>query len=353
MKVKLCLLNLAPVQLFYSLLTPYLLGISRILPKKIMFVFFNGRYLVFYWYRKGNVQFFTASFNKWSNFSWLLVLITLGTLIAIGLIFYAGILQHKLDNSSYERHLNNRYVEKYHVFSFIGGVLGSIVTLTFIPFASWVKEEGNLLTSVGFSTYFWKLRFFGFYISLGFFIFVAIWSLNNFSYYQPKPIYGTESSRRLSDLANVRSPNFILHNLDDTPFPIPSRLLYLFFEKGSDFKERFLPPGHQFVFVNSEIILYMDKNHTNHLLNKGITSRFTCFYCGEALSLEDKICLYCFQSPLHCSVCKLPINKDELISQCPKCGVYSHKDHLDAWIRTQNKCPSCLQEFSVSCNNLT
>ncbi|MBD3189117.1 MAG: hypothetical protein GF308_00655 [Candidatus Heimdallarchaeota archaeon] len=70
----------------------------------------------------------------------------------------------------------------------------------------------------------------------------------------------------------------------------------------------------------------------------------TCFYCGAPLSKEQEKCLDCGRAVLQCVVCKLPICFGEAIGKCSLCEAKGHLTHLQEWVKTQGKCPKCLQE---------
>ncbi|MBN1330874.1 MAG: hypothetical protein JXA54_15485 [Candidatus Heimdallarchaeota archaeon] len=80
---------------------------------------------------------------------------------------------------------------------------------------------------------------------------------------------------------------------------------------------------------------------------KSFSNEVSCFFCGALLDKTSNTCLNCSKNTLRCSVCKLPISQGEPIASCPKCNSKGHLSHLHEWIKTQGKCPSCLQEIRL------
>lgn len=72
-------------------------------------------------------------------------------------------------------------------------------------------------------------------------------------------------------------------------------------------------------------------------------SGLKCFHCGYTITKIQKICSSCKKGILRCSVCKLPISQNQEIGQCPHCENKAHITHLFEWVKTQGKCPVCLQ----------
>ena len=72
-----------------------------------------------------------------------------------------------------------------------------------------------------------------------------------------------------------------------------------------------------------------------------------CFFCGTSIGKSDTICSNCSKEVMKCSVCKLSISYGDQIASCPKCNSKAHLSHLHEWIKTQGKCPTCLQEIKL------
>ena len=72
-----------------------------------------------------------------------------------------------------------------------------------------------------------------------------------------------------------------------------------------------------------------------------------CYYCMSPISKTQKICSNCNKETLKCSVCKLPISQNQEIGQCPLCESKAHLTHLFEWLKTQGKCPICLQKITI------
>lgn len=76
-------------------------------------------------------------------------------------------------------------------------------------------------------------------------------------------------------------------------------------------------------------------------------SGLVCYYCGNSIAKTQKICTNCKKKILKCSVCKLPISQNQEIGQCPLCDSKAHLTHLFEWLKTQGKCPICLQSITI------
>ncbi|MHA1220872.1 MAG: hypothetical protein ACTSQB_03995 [Candidatus Heimdallarchaeota archaeon] len=100
------------------------------------------------------------------------------------------------------------------------------------------------------------------------------------------------------------------------------------------------------------------RNELDSALNfKTFSSDVSCFFCGAPLDKGADFCHACTKDVLKCAVCKLLISHGDPIATCPKCDSKGHLSHLHEWIKTQGKCPTCLQEIKlrnliVSADNL-
>lgn len=94
--------------------------------------------------------------------------------------------------------------------------------------------------------------------------------------------------------------------------------------------------------------VFIRKENTDVLINNLKVQYSTCYYCGMPIEQpESPICSACGKELLKCNVCKLPISFGELIGQCSLCETKGHLHHLEEWVKTQGKCPSCLQELPL------
>ena len=55
----------------------------------------------------------------------------------------------------------------------------------------------------------------------------------------------------------------------------------------------------------------------------------------------------CKFSLVICNVCKLPISFGEEIGFCSLCESEGHLNHLQEWVKSQGKCPKCLQKIPL------
>ena len=94
--------------------------------------------------------------------------------------------------------------------------------------------------------------------------------------------------------------------------------------------------------------VFIRKEDTENLIHNLRARYSTCFYCGTPFdSIDQTICSSCEKEILKCSVCKLPISFGEDIGQCTLCESKGHLVHMEEWVKTQGKCPSCLQEIPL------
>ena len=80
---------------------------------------------------------------------------------------------------------------------------------------------------------------------------------------------------------------------------------------------------------------------------KEVRSGLKCYHCGHPITKTQKICSNCKNGILKCSVCKLPISENQEIGKCPHCENKAHITHLFEWVKTQGKCPICLQDIKM------
>ena len=48
-----------------------------------------------------------------------------------------------------------------------------------------------------------------------------------------------------------------------------------------------------------------------------------------------------------CPVCKLPIEKEDFVVQCPHCSRLFHGKHLIEWLLKNNRCPVCQETIEI------
>jgi len=75
------------------------------------------------------------------------------------------------------------------------------------------------------------------------------------------------------------------------------------------------------------------------------SKKYICYNCGNPLEHDTKVCPSCNQEVLKCAVCKLPINFGQEIGKCTYCETPNHFDHLQEWVKTQGKCPTCQKKL--------
>jgi len=74
---------------------------------------------------------------------------------------------------------------------------------------------------------------------------------------------------------------------------------------------------------------------------------YTCYNCGLPIEQNTKSCPDCNKAILVCSVCKLPISFGETVGSCSLCETKGHLIHMQEWVKTQGKCPVCLQALPI------
>lgn len=98
------------------------------------------------------------------------------------------------------------------------------------------------------------------------------------------------------------------------------------------------------VFVKSEGI---DQELSSIAERYEKLKHYTCFTCGFPLEKDVKTCSECKKEVPFCNVCKLPITFGDEIGKCSLCESTGHMTHLQEWIKTQGKCPTCLQKLPI------
>ncbi len=86
---------------------------------------------------------------------------------------------------------------------------------------------------------------------------------------------------------------------------------------------------------------------TDDKLLIGSNKYSNCYYCGHPLEREEQICPDCNNEQIICSVCKLPVVFGDDVGSCSLCEAKGHLIHLQEWIKTQGKCPVCLQSLPL------
>ena len=71
------------------------------------------------------------------------------------------------------------------------------------------------------------------------------------------------------------------------------------------------------------------------------TQLYECTYCGTRIQVGQISCSNCGENIKVCSICKLPLKKEDQIIQCRHCLQYFHKPHWMKWINKGKSCPVC------------
>lgn len=74
---------------------------------------------------------------------------------------------------------------------------------------------------------------------------------------------------------------------------------------------------------------------------------YTCYQCGFPIERSTEVCSDCKSDIPYCMVCRLPISFGDEIGSCSLCEAQGHLAHLQEWVKTQGKCPVCLQKLPV------
>jgi len=77
------------------------------------------------------------------------------------------------------------------------------------------------------------------------------------------------------------------------------------------------------------------------------SKEFICYYCGNPLEIDSKVCPSCEKDVLQCNVCKLPISFGEDAGKCSLCESTGHMVHFQEWVKTQGICPTCLKKLPL------
>ena len=94
--------------------------------------------------------------------------------------------------------------------------------------------------------------------------------------------------------------------------------------------------------------VFIRKEDTDEIISDLKVKYSTCYYCGMPLDPADLVnCSTCEKEILKCNVCKLPISFGEELGQCSLCESLGHLTHFEEWVKTQGKCPTCLQDIPL------
>lgn len=72
-----------------------------------------------------------------------------------------------------------------------------------------------------------------------------------------------------------------------------------------------------------------------------VIGKYKCSNCNAPLKLGEERCENCSEEIRQCSICKLPIKKDQEISVCSHCQYPAHTNHWKQWIGMNHPCPIC------------
>ncbi|MBD3189590.1 MAG: hypothetical protein GF308_03050 [Candidatus Heimdallarchaeota archaeon] len=87
---------------------------------------------------------------------------------------------------------------------------------------------------------------------------------------------------------------------------------------------------------------------TRTILHSYPDNQTFCYYCSRPFDLNETRCPHCNFDINICHLCNLPINYDEPVSSCEKCGNFFHLDHLITHIQEKGTCPVCTQKLAIS-----
>ncbi|MHA1556105.1 MAG: hypothetical protein ACTSPM_04140, partial [Candidatus Heimdallarchaeota archaeon] len=76
-----------------------------------------------------------------------------------------------------------------------------------------------------------------------------------------------------------------------------------------------------------------------------ISKYYSCYQCGFPIESTSQTCPDCKSDIIKCAVCKLPISFGDEIGSCVLCETKGHLTHMQEWLKTQGKCPVCLQKL--------
>jgi len=76
-------------------------------------------------------------------------------------------------------------------------------------------------------------------------------------------------------------------------------------------------------------------------------AKLICFYCGLPLEFGEEKCSSCNKAIIKCNVCKLAISFGDEAGKCSLCESIGHMDHFQEWVKTQGKCPTCMQKLPI------
>lgn len=156
--------------------------------------------------------------------------------------------------------------------------------------------------------------------------------------------------RRNKDSAYPRILEFLSTVRPDIPITLPRIAKFV------DFPEKRMQEILiELVEENPEVGEYLEleqvfirKQDTDEIISDLKVKYSTCYYCGMPIDSTDLFnCSACDKEFLKCNVCKLPVSFGEELGQCSLCEALGHLTHIEEWVKTQGKCPTCLQEIPL------
>ncbi|NHJ48868.1 MAG: hypothetical protein FK733_13875 [Asgard group archaeon] len=92
---------------------------------------------------------------------------------------------------------------------------------------------------------------------------------------------------------------------------------------------------------------YVETRNSASAVPRESTITFHCYWCGFLLRKDIVECPGCKNIVLKCSVCKLQIDYSDEVGFCSLCETKGHLIHMQEWVKTQGKCPNCLQKIPL------
>ena len=73
-----------------------------------------------------------------------------------------------------------------------------------------------------------------------------------------------------------------------------------------------------------------------------------CYNCGDPFDVSEEICDKCGSPRPRCIICHLDLKRSEQeeVVTLPCCQIYSHKNHIIAWLKQNPHCPNCHKNLS-------
>ena len=100
-------------------------------------------------------------------------------------------------------------------------------------------------------------------------------------------------------------------------------------------------------YFELEQVFVRKKSNEQLIKPVSFSKEYICYFCGNPIEVDAKICPSCQNNVIHCNVCKLPITFGQEVGKCSFCEVKGHLTHFQEWVKIKGICPNCKKKLPV------